>query len=69
MRGDVAAPRLVASELLEAGVRDGDRWNERTGLSLLAQCALAEGDAVAAADLLDRWHRISQEMGLTEPGY
>ena len=69
MRGDVASAHDLANEILETGRRDGDRWNERMGLSLLAQCALAEGDATTAADLLDRWHRISESMGLTEPGY
>lgn len=69
MRGDTASARELALETLAASGHDGDRWNERGGLGLLGHCALADGDAATASEILDRWHHISEEMGLTEPGY
>jgi DNA-binding CsgD family transcriptional regulator len=68
-RGDVAAARPLAEEVHAAGVASESRWIERTGIGLLAQCALAEGDATTAADLLDRWHALSMAMGIGDPGY
>lgn len=69
LRGNLATARPLAEEVLAAGVSSGSAWTERTGLGLLAQCALVEGDAATAADLLDRWRRITTAMGVSEPGY
>lgn len=69
MRGDVADARDTAVRLLATAEANGDRWTERSATGLLGQCFLAEGDAVSAAAMLDRTQRLSDEMGIGDPGY
>lgn len=69
MRGDMTEAREAAERLEAAAVASGDRWTERSATALLGQCFLAEGDAAAAAAMLDRTQRLSDEMGILDPGY
>ena len=68
-KGDVAEAAAIAAEMLERGRAAGDLWTERNGLGLLGLVALAEGDAARAMPLLQRWHSLSEQMHLREPGY
>lgn len=69
MLGDVAAARELSEHNLAVAVAHDDLWAERSATALLGQCALADGDAAAAAALLDRSEALSQQMGVLDPGY
>ena len=68
-RGDISDATVLAEGLRELGCEIRDPWTERNGLGLLGLIALANGDAEQAVQTLGRWHELSEQMGLSEPGY
>lgn len=68
-RGAVEDAATLAERVRRSGLESGDAWTERNGLSMLGLVALSSGDAEGAVQTLSRWHDLTVQMGLGEPGY
>ena len=67
-RGESAAARRLADELLAEAAKDGDLWSEASARGLLGLVCGFEGDVAGAAEYLGRWNEVYLQIGLVEPG-
>ncbi|MEQ1703192.1 MAG: LuxR C-terminal-related transcriptional regulator, partial [Ilumatobacteraceae bacterium] len=68
-RGEVTTAAVLAEDIRCAGREGSDAWTERSGLGLLGQIAMAEGDAERAVTIFHRWRDLADQMALRDPGY
>lgn len=66
-RGDLAIAVLAADEEIDSGVAAGHGVVEQGGRGLRGWCALARGDARAAAEDLDRYQQLFESNNADEP--